>query len=55
MLGDYSASLSNILTRISQMDGDNSLEDFWRILEVRSAETAEAWRNHIEQGTDLPQ
>ncbi|MCH2641178.1 MAG: hypothetical protein MKZ55_01725 [Candidatus Thalassarchaeum sp.] len=55
MLEDYSASLSNILTRISQMDGDNSLEDFWRILEVRSAETAEAWRNHIEQGTDLPQ
>ena len=55
MLEDYSASLSNILTRISQMDGDNSLEDFWRILEVRSVETAEIWRNHIEQGTDLPQ
>jgi len=36
------------------MDGDNSLEDFWRVLEVRSSELASAWRNHIEQGTNLP-
>jgi hypothetical protein len=54
MLDDHSESLSGILTRITAMDGDNSLEDFWRILEVRSAATAEVWRKHIEHGTNLP-
>ena len=53
MLDDHSEALSGILTRITTMDGDNSLEDFWRILEVRSSETAAAWRNHIEHGKNL--
>ena len=54
MLDEHSESLSSILSRITSMDGDNSLEDFWRVLEVRSSELASAWRNHIEQGTNLP-
>ena len=54
MLEEHSESLSSILSRITSMDGDNSLEDFWRVLEVRSSELASAWRNHIEQGANLP-
>ena len=54
MLDDYSKALSSILSRITSMDGENSLDDFWRILEVRSSELAVVWRNHIEQGTNLP-
>ncbi len=54
MVEDHSEELSSILKRIISMDGNNSLEDFWRILEVRSAETAETWRNHIEHGGNLP-
>ena len=54
MLPDYKEELSSILIRITEMGEKNTLEDFWRILEVRSEETAQAWRNHIEQGTEIP-
>ena len=54
MVDDHAESLSSILTRIVSMDGENSLEDLWRVLEVRSPEAATAWRNHIEHGAQLP-
>ena len=54
MVDDHAESLSSILNRIVSMDGDNSLEDLWRVLEVRSPEVATAWRNHIEHGAQLP-
>ena len=54
MVDEHAAELSGILTRITSMDGHNSLEDLWRVLEVRSTETASAWRNHIEHGAELP-
>ena len=54
MLPDYKEELSSILIRITEMGEKNTLDDFWRILEVRSEETAQAWRNHIEQGTEIP-
>ena len=54
MLPDYKEQLSSILIRITEMGEKNTLDDFWRILEVRSPETAQAWRNHIEQGTEIP-
>ena len=54
MVEGHAEELSSILKRIVSMDGDNSLEDLWRVLEVRSADAAIAWKNHIEQGGDLP-
>jgi hypothetical protein len=54
MVDEHAAELSGILTRITSMDGHNSLEDLWRVLEVRSTDTASAWRNHIEHGAELP-
>ena len=54
MVDEHAAELSGLLTRIRSMDGQNSLEDLWRVLEVRSTETASAWRNHIEHGAELP-
>jgi hypothetical protein len=54
MVDDHAESLSSILNRIVSMDGENSLEDLWRVLEVRSPEVATAWKNHIEHGAQLP-
>jgi len=54
MVDEHAAELSGILTRITSMDGQNSLEDLWRVLEVRSTDAASAWRNHIEHGAELP-
>lgn len=54
MVDGHSESLSSILSRITSMDGENSLEDLWRVLEVRSPDAAAAWRDHIEQGAKLP-
>ena len=54
MVDEHSESLSSILKRIVSMDGENSLEDLWRVLEVRSPDAATAWRNHIEHGANLP-
>ena len=54
MVEGHAEELSSILKRIVSMDGDNSLEDLWRVLEVRSTAAAIAWKNHIEQGGDLP-
>ena len=54
MVDDHSEALSSILNRIVSMDGDNSLEDLWRVLDVRSPEKATTWRNHIEHGAELP-
>jgi hypothetical protein len=54
MVDEHSESLSSILKRIVSMDGENSLEDLWRVLEVRSPDAATAWRNHIEHGAELP-
>ncbi|MDP6888673.1 MAG: hypothetical protein QF454_01430 [Candidatus Thalassarchaeaceae archaeon] len=54
MVDEHATDLSSILMRIASMDGHNSLEDLWRVLEVRSADTAFAWRNHIEHGAELP-
>ena len=54
MVDEHATELSSILMRIASMDGHNSLEDLWRVLEVRSADTAFAWRNHIEHGAELP-
>ena len=54
MIEDHSKSLSNILRRIVSASDTESLEDLWRVLEVRSEETATVWRNHIESGSDLP-
>ena len=54
MVDEHPEDLSSILTRITTMDGENSLDDLWRVLEVRSADAAAAWRNHIEQGGKRP-
>ena len=54
MVEGHTEALSSILNRIVSMDGDNSLEDLWRVLEVRSPDAAAAWRNHIEHGTNIP-
>ena len=54
MVDDHSEALSSILNRIVSMDGENSLEDLWRVLDVRSPEKATTWRNHIEHGAELP-
>ena len=54
MVEDHKEALSGILTRIVSMDGDNSLDDLWRVLEVRSPEVAAAWRSHIEGGEGCP-
>ena len=54
MVEGHAEELSGILNRIVTMDGDNSLEDLWRVLEVRSPDAAAAWRNHIEHGAKLP-
>ena len=54
MVDDHSEALSSILNRIVSMGGDNSLEDLWRVLDVRSPEKATTWRNHIEHGAELP-
>ena len=54
MVDDHSEELSSILNRIVSMDGENSLEDLWRVLDVRSPDVAAAWRNHIEHGAEIP-
>ena len=54
MVDDHSEALSSILNRIVSMDGENSLDDLWRVLDVRSPEKATTWRNHIEHGAELP-
>ena len=54
MVDDHSEELSSILNRIVSMDGENSLEDLWRVLDVRSPDMAVAWRNHIEHGAEIP-
>ena len=54
MLDEHADALSGILARIVEMDGADSLADLWRVLEVRSAESATAWRNHIEHGAERP-
>ena len=54
MVDDHSEELSSILNRIVSMDGENSLEDLWRVLDVRSPDMAAAWRNHIEHGAEIP-
>ena len=54
MVDDHSEELSSILNRIVSMDGENSLEDLWRVLDVRSPEKATTWRNHIEHGAEIP-
>ena len=54
MVDDHSEELSSILNRIVSMDGENSLEDLWRVLDVRSPDMATAWRNHIEHGAEIP-
>jgi hypothetical protein len=54
MVEGHKEELSSILTRIVSMDGENSLEDLWRVLEVRYTESATAWRNHIEHGGERP-
>ena len=54
MLDEHADALSGILARIVEMDGSDSLADLWRVLEVRSAESATAWRNHIEHGAERP-
>ena len=54
MVEEHKEELSSILTRIVSMSDIHSLEDLWRVLEVRSAESAAAWRNHIEQGGERP-
>ena len=54
MLDEHADALSSILARIVEMDGADSLADLWRVLEVRSAESATAWRNHIEHGAERP-
>ncbi len=54
MVEGHTEALSSILNRIVSMDGDNSLEDLWRVLEVRSPDAAAAWRNHIEHGANIP-
>ena len=54
MVDEHGEALSSILTRIVEMDGADSLADLWRVLKVRSAESATAWRNHIEHGAERP-
>jgi len=54
MVDEHAEALSGILTRIVEMDGSNSLADLWRVLEVRSADSAAAWRKHIEHGGERP-
>ena len=54
MVEGHKEELSSILTRIVSMSDTHSLEDLWRVLEVRSAESAAAWRHHIEQGGERP-
>ena len=54
MVDDHSEELSSILNRIVSMDGENSLEDLWRVLDVRSPDVAAAWRNHIEHDAEIP-
>ena len=54
MVDNHAESLSNILTRIVEKDGIDSLVDLWRVLEVRSPESATAWRTHIEEGGERP-
>ena len=54
MVDDHSEELSSILNRIVSMNGENSLEDLWRVLDVRSPDMAVAWRNHIEHGAEIP-
>ena len=54
MVDDHAEALSSILTRIVEMDGAESLADLWRVLEIRSEESATAWRNHIEHGAERP-
>ncbi len=54
MVEEHKEELSSILTRIVSMSNSDSLQDLWRVLEVRSAESAAAWRNHIEHGGERP-
>ena len=54
MVESHKDELSSILTRIVSMSDTQSLDDLWRVLEVRSAESAAAWRNHIEHGGKRP-
>ena len=54
MVEGHEEALSSILNRIVSMDGENSLDDLWRVLEVRSADAAAAWKNHIEHGGERP-
>ena len=54
MIDEHAEALSSILTRIVEMDGADSLADLWRVLEVRSVDSATAWRNHIEHGGERP-
>jgi hypothetical protein len=54
MVEDHKDELSSILSRIVSMSDNQSLEDLWRVLEVRSPESAAAWRNHVEHGGERP-
>ncbi|MBN16823.1 MAG: hypothetical protein CMB37_01515 [Euryarchaeota archaeon] len=54
MIDDHSKSLSDILHRIVSVGDQTVLDDFWRVLEVRSKEKSRAWRNHIEGDAELP-
>ena len=48
MIDTHPDALTSILSRIIAKGGEDSLTDFWRVLEVRSEEVASNWRSRIQ-------
>jgi hypothetical protein len=48
MIDTHPDALATILERIVAKGGQDSLTDFWRVLEVRSEEAASNWRSRIQ-------
>lgn len=48
------SALSSILQRICAEAGEQSLDDLWMVMEVRSTERCEAWKLHLFSDGPLP-
>jgi len=48
------SALSSILQRISAEAGEQTLDDLWMVMEVRSSNRCEAWKQHLFSDGPLP-